>query len=58
MRNLNKDIIEEIEAKIAADKKLLQSILGDLEYIKNKLNTLKIEVDNDEWRARAKRFAI
>jgi len=48
MRNLNKDIIEEIEAKIAADKKLLQSILGDLEYIKNKLNTLKIEVDNDE----------
>jgi hypothetical protein len=45
---MNKDIIEEIEAKIIADKKLLQSILGDLEYIKNKLNTLKIEDDNDE----------
>jgi hypothetical protein len=45
---MNKDIIEEIEAKIAADKKLLQSILGDLEYIKNKLSALKIEVDNNE----------
>ena len=46
---MNKDIIEEIEAKIAADKKLLQSILGDLEYIKNKLSALKVkEDDNDE----------
>jgi hypothetical protein len=45
---MDKDIIEEIEAKIIADKKLLQSILGDLEYIKNKLNALKIEDDNNE----------
>jgi hypothetical protein len=45
---MNKDIIEEIEAKIIADKKLLQSILGDLEYIKNKLNVLKVKEDDSD----------
>jgi FtsZ-binding cell division protein ZapB len=46
------EIIDQIEAKIEADKKLIQSILGDIEYLKNLTrnlrNTIKDREENKE----------
>jgi FtsZ-binding cell division protein ZapB len=42
------EIIDQIEAKIEADKKLIQSILGDIEYLKNLTRHLRNTIKDRE----------
>jgi len=42
------EIIDQIEAKIEADKKLLQSILGDIEYLRNLVRHLRNTIRDRE----------
>jgi hypothetical protein len=42
------EIIDQIESKIEADKKLIKSILGDIEYLRNLTRHLRNAIEDRE----------
>jgi polyhydroxyalkanoate synthesis regulator phasin len=47
LENEVNELLELIESKISADKKLLQSVLGDLEYLRNRVIQLKNKLGSE-----------